>query len=193
MNQGSSVLGVVDGVDDVPVIWWVDLGVRIAGMSRLCGAWVLDAADRTRTLQALTVSRMTVATAAGQQLLDQHQIATGQVLDVGATLAAVFAVRDELQTAYEQAAATRRNGRALTVPRWPALPKPLNIETANAPAGDPRACRALAIARWFDHLCAVWEAVEEQRLARSYLRSVGGPVARALPVIIQAARPSVVA
>jgi len=70
MNQGRAVLVIADGVDDVPVIWWVVLGVRIAGMSRLCGAWVFDAADRTRTLQALTASRMTVATAGGQQLLD---------------------------------------------------------------------------------------------------------------------------
>jgi len=46
MNQGSSVLAVVDEVGGVPVVWWVDVGPRIAGMSRLCGAWVLSAGCR---------------------------------------------------------------------------------------------------------------------------------------------------
>ena len=35
MKQGSSVLAVVDCVDDAPVIWWVDLGPRAGRMSRL--------------------------------------------------------------------------------------------------------------------------------------------------------------
>lgn len=196
MNQGSSVLAIVDGiddVDDVAVIWWVDLGPRFAAMSRLCGAWVLDAAERARTLHTLTASRMTLATAAGRRLLDQHQVVTGQVLDVEATLDAVVAARDEIQSAYEHAVGTRKNGRTLVAPQWPVLSEPLNVETVKAPGGDPRTCRALAIARWFDDLCTVWDTIEEQRLARSYLRSVGGPMARALPVVIQPARANVVA
>src|SRR5687767_10408275 len=69
VNEGSSVLAVVDQVDEVPVVWWVDIGPRIAGMSRLCGAWVLDGDDRDRTLRSLTAARVIVATTAGQSLL----------------------------------------------------------------------------------------------------------------------------
>lgn len=193
MSEGSSALAVVDAIDDVPVVWWVDLGSRTAGMSRLCGAWVLDGVDRARTLQTLTVQRMTLETAAGKSLLDEHQVATDRVVDVEATRAAVLALRDELQSAYEQAVSTRRSGRALTAPQWPTMPELLDVETAKALAGDTRTGRALAIALWFDDLCAVWDVIEEQRLARAYLRSLGGSGARALPVVIQTVRPKLVA
>lgn len=191
MSEGGSALAVIDGVAGVPVIWWVDLGPRSTGVSRLCGAWVLDDAERVQKLQMLTALRMTVATAAGQSLLVEHRIETDRVVDVGATSAAVLAARNELQLAYEQAVMTRKNGRSLIAPDWPTLPARLDVETAETSAGDPRTCRALAIARWLNHLCVVWDAIEEQRLARAYLRTFGGPVARALPVVIELARPTV--
>jgi hypothetical protein len=192
-SSGNSVLAIVDGYEGVPVVWWVNLGPRITGMSRLCGAWVLDAPDSAQTLQTLTASRMTLATASGWSLLDEHHIVCGESLDVEATRGAVLDSRDELQAAYEHAVATRKNGRALTPPRWPALPGPLDVETAETVAGDPRAARALALARWFNDLCVAWDAVEEQRLSRSYLRSLGGPSARVLPVVLQPARPGIAA
>ena len=191
MSEGGSTLAVIDGIADVPVIWWVDLGPRSNGVSRLCGAWVLDDAERVQKLQTLTALRMTVATAAGQSLLDEHRVEIDRVVDVGATGAAVLAVRDELQLAYEQAVTTRKNGRSLIAPAWPTLPAPLDVESAETSAGDSRTCRALAIARWLNHLCVVWDTIEEQRLARAYLRTFGGPVARALPVVIETARPTV--
>lgn len=191
MSESGSVLAVIDGVADVPVIWWVDVGPRSTGMSRLCGAWVLDDAERVQKLQTLTALRMTVATAAGQSLLVEHCVEVGRVVDVGATSAAVLAVRDELQLAYEQAVMTRKNGRSLIAPDWPALPKSLDVETAETSAGDPRTCHALGIARWLNHLCVTWDAVEEQRLARAYMRTFGGPIARALPVVIETARSTV--
>lgn len=190
MSEGGSTLAVIDGVADVPVIWWVDLGPRSNGVSRLCGAWVLDDAERVQKLQTLTALRMTVATAAGQSLLDEHRVEIDRVVDVGATGAAVLAVRDELQLAYEHAATTRKNGRSLIAPGWPTLSAPLDVESAETSAGDPRTCRALAIARWLNHLCVAWDAIEEQRLARAYLRTFGGPVARALPVVIETAHPA---
>ncbi|MEK6442154.1 hypothetical protein [Pseudonocardia sp. T1-2H] len=192
-SSGNAVLAIVDGFEGAPVVWWVNLGPRITGMSRLCGAWVLDAADSAPTLQTLTVSRMTLATASGWSLLNEHEIVCDEALNIEATRDAVLGIRDELQSAYEHAVATRKNGRALTPLRWPAMPGPLDVETAETSVGDPRAARALALARWFNDLCVAWEAVEEQRLSRSYLRSLGGPSARVLPVVLQAARPGLAA
>lgn len=180
MSSGGSVLAVVDSVDDVPIVWWVDLGPRVAGMSRLCGAWALDSAERQTTLRTLIATRTTVCTAAGQSMLDKLELSADRVLDIEATLAAVIAARDELQSAYEKAAATRKT---LVPPRWPALPEPLDVETAHATADDPRTSRALGIARWFNDLCIAWDGVEEQRLARPYMRSLGGSAARPLPAV----------
>jgi hypothetical protein len=171
----------------------VDLGLRIAGMSRRCGAWVLADADPVETLRALTATRVVVATAGGRSRMEEDRITVEQVLDPAGTLAAVIAARDELQAAYEHAATTRKNGRSLTAPRWPSLPDPLDVETAEAPGGDPRTSRALGIARWIDGLCSVWDAIEEQRLARAYMRPLGGMAARAVPAVIAAAQPSVTA
>src|SRR4051812_38557132 len=182
MDESSRVLAIVDQVDDASVVWWVDRGPKIAGMTRLCGAWVLDGDDRMRTLRALAASRVIVATASGQALLDAQQVVPDRILDTDATLTAVIAVRDELQTVYEQAEAVRRT--TLTPPRWPALPQPLIIETASStPGGDPRTSRALGIARWLHALCAAWDTIEEQRLTRPYMRPVGGPATRGLPVV----------
>jgi hypothetical protein len=190
VSEGSSVLAVVDAMDAVPVVWWVDLGPRIAGMSRLCGAWVVDGDDRAKTLQALTATRVALFTADGEMALKEHEVATERVLDLEATLAAVVAVRDELQAAYEEAATTKKN---LTAPRWPTLPEPLDVEAAHVPGGDPRTARALGVARWLDALCGAWDAVEDERLKRSYMRPLGGPADRPLPAVIRDASPSVAA
>ncbi|WP_202925709.1 exonuclease domain-containing protein [Goekera deserti] len=181
MDEGSRVLAIVDQVDDAPVVWWVDMGPKIASMTRLCGAWVLDGDDRMQTLRALTASRVIVATASGQALLDAQQVVPDRILDTDATLTAVMAVRDELQTVYEKAEAARRT--TLTPPRWPSLLEPLDTETASTPGGDPRTSRALGIAQWLHSLCAAWDTIEEQRLARPYMRPLGGPATRGLPVI----------
>lgn len=110
-------------------------------MSRLCGAWVVDGDDRAKTLHALTATRVVLSTADGEMALKEHEVATERVLDIEATLAAVIAVRDELEAAYEQAATTKKS---LTPPRWPTLPQPLDIEAAHVPGGTlaPRAPRA---------------------------------------------------
>ncbi|MCZ2849154.1 exonuclease domain-containing protein [Modestobacter sp. VKM Ac-2978] len=181
-DSGSLVLTVVDQVDNVPVVWWVDIDSRIAGMSRLCGAWVFDEDGHEQTLRSLTAARAIVATKAGQTLLEGHQIAPARILDAEATLTAVIAARDELQAVYEEAAASRRT--TLTPPRWPTtLPQSLDTETASISGGDPRTSRALGIARWLHALCAAWDTIEEQRLARPYMRPVGGPTTRGLPVV----------
>jgi hypothetical protein len=134
VSDTRSVLAVVDGAGGVPVVWWVDLGPRIAGVSRLCGAWVVDGADRAETLRALTAARPTLSTVDGDVVLKEYRVATERVLDLEATLVAVIAVRDELQAAYEEAAARKKN---LIAPRWPTLPAPLTVDTAHIERGDP--------------------------------------------------------
>ncbi|MCW2898707.1 MAG: hypothetical protein JWO67_972 [Streptosporangiaceae bacterium] len=190
MNAGSFVVAIVDGIDGVPVVWWVDLGPRTAGMSRLCGAWVLDGDDVPKALFALTATRTIVSTADGQSVLGEHQVPIERVLDSEATLAAIVAVRDELQAVYAEAATTKKG---LTAPRWPNLPETLSVETAAAPGGDSRTSRALGIARWLNELCRAWDAIEDERLKRSYMRALGGTADRALPTVILAAQPSVAA
>lgn len=190
MAAGSSVVAIVDGVDGVPVVWWVDLGPRIAGMSRLCGAWVLDGDDVAKTLLALTATRTILYTVDGQSVLREHRVPIERVLDTEGTLAAVAAVRDELQAVYAEAATTKKS---LTAPRWPNLPEALDVETAEAPGGDRRTSRALGIARWLNELCRAWDAVEDERLKRSYMRALGGTTDRALPAVISTEQPSVAA
>jgi hypothetical protein len=184
MAWASSVLAVVDAVDGTPVVWWVDLGQRNPAMSRLCGAWVLDTDELRSALADLVTAHLVVATAAGSEALEERAVRPGRVVDPAATLAGIVDVRDGLQAAYEHAASTRKNGRALVAPSWPALPEPLDVESAAAPAGSEDAARALGIARWFNKLCDTWDLLEEQRLARSYLRPLGGDKARALPVAL---------
>lgn len=180
MQTPSTVLAVVDAVDDGPVVWWVDLGLG-TGMSRLGGAWVLSTESLRGHLAALTAGRMTLATSAGQDALHQQHLDAELVVDPVATLEAVVAVRDELHTEYERMAP----GRGLTAPSWPILPTPLDPEQ-ESPKGAP--LRALVIARWFDRLCGTWEAIERQRLARSYLRQLGGDAMRVLPVALLSAQ-----
>ena len=186
MSEHSPVLAVVDAIDGAPVVWWVDLGLRMSPMSRMCGAWVLDGDDAQERLQALTAGRRLLTTAAGADVLPDSSTPESAV-DPAATLAAVAATVDDLQAAFTDAVAARKNGRSLTAPRWPALPDPLDLETAEDPGGEPRTRRALGIARWFERLCTAWDGIEDQRLARSYLRALGGPATRPLPVVLQAA------
>lgn len=68
-------------------------------MSRLCGAWVLDGDDVSKTLLALTATRVALVTAEGHVVLKEHEVATDRVLDLEATVAAVVAIRDDLQAA----------------------------------------------------------------------------------------------
>lgn len=58
--MSSSVVAVIDRDAYTAVVWWVDLGHRPAGMSRMCGAWVIDEphCPSTPDWQALLVSAL---------------------------------------------------------------------------------------------------------------------------------------
>lgn len=182
----SSVVAVVDSVDAGPVVWWVDLGVSNPVMSRLGGAWVLDTPELRDKLVDLVGGRVVLATAAGGVAVAAAGAEPAATLDIGATHTAVEAERDLLQQAFEQATLARK-GKGLIAPAWPTLPEPLDPETAAAVTEQPQVARALGIARWLADLCRSWDRIEELRLARSYLRPLGGDSSRALPVVTCAA------
>jgi hypothetical protein len=178
----SWVLAVVDAAESVPVVWWVDYGPE-PNVSRLCGAWVLDTEALARQLPALTAGRTLLPTSAGRAALEGRGISAAPALDAESTLGAVTAARDELQAAYEKRSG-QAGGRALVPPKWPELPGSLTLDDSPVVAADGRASRALSIARWLVQLCTAWEEIEQQRLSRSYLRDLGGNLARPLPVVL---------
>ncbi len=185
----SPVIAVVDGPEHVPVVWWVSAGPG-SGISRLCGAWVLDTDAQRQHLRILTNGFITLPTADGLRVLREQALAPDRVLDPAATLAAVTDVRDELQDVYEHTITTARSGRTLVPPSWPRLPEPLDLDYVPRPAGDPRASRAFGIAQWLMYLADAWADVEEQRLSRRYLHAIGGDVSRNLPLVYSAPLPT---
>lgn len=182
MGGSSSVLAVVDAAEAGPVVWWVNLGTAGGLTGRLCGAWVLDEGNPMRVADLLA-GRMVLATGAGGEVVAGSGTETRGVVDPGGTLAAVVERRDELQAVYEARAAERTRSNAPAEPRWPVMPDPLDPE--NPPLDAPAPLRrALGVARWFDRLCRTWDAIEGQRLARPYMRDLGGPNPGALPVAL---------
>jgi len=182
MTWVSSVLAVVDEVDGVAVVWWVELGRDNPGMSRLCGAWTFEGDEVQEAVPDLVTRHLVVATGSGQALLESVGVSVERSVDAQRTLECVIETRDELQREYENAANTRKNGRALVPPAWPQLPASEDLDSTFADAGAGPGARALGIARWFKQLCATWDVIEQQRLARSYLRQHGGDTARDLPI-----------
>jgi hypothetical protein len=91
---------------------------------------------------------------------------------------AVEAERDRLQGLYEAAQA------GLIAPAWPTLPCAPDV---NAPmplvaCEDPRAQRALTLARWLGRLVSAWESIEDERLRREWGRKDAGTHKRRLPL-----------
>ena len=181
----SSVVAVVDSVDAVPVVWWVDLGMSNPVMSRLGGAWVLDTDELRDRLGDLVDGRVVLTTAAGRAAVDAAAVTPVATLHLEATWRAVVAERDLLQQAFEEATLARK-GKGLIAPAWPTVPELLDPETAVAVTENTQVARALGIARWLADLCRSWDRIEELRLARSYLRELGGDTSRALPVVTHA-------
>jgi hypothetical protein len=184
MNSSHSVIAVVDVNPAGAVVWWVNVGSVGRQVGRLCGAWVVDEAESARVRQLLS-GRLVLSTAAARAMVQASGVHQSVLVDAAGTLANVVDTRDALQAAFESEIATLPKGRALVAPRWPALPQPLDPESPPLVVGTEPVRRALGIARWFDTLCHAWDGVEEQRLARKYLRSLGGDSARPLPAYLE--------
>ncbi len=152
----------------------------------MCGAWTFEGDDVREAVPDLVAGHLVVATSSGQSLLERLDVPVERPVDAQQTLKRVIDTCDELQLEYENAATTRKNGRALVPPAWPPLPEPVNLDSEWAAAGDGRCSLALGVARWFTRLCDAWDVIEQQRLARPYLRQCGGDVAREMPVAMTA-------
>jgi hypothetical protein len=184
MDSVPSVLAVVDVNPAGAVVWWVNVGSVGRQVGRLCGAWVIDEAESARVRQLLS-GRLVLPTAAARELVRSSHVDLSALVDSAGTLANVADTRDALQAAFESEIAALPKGRALVAPSWPALPQPLDPESPPLVVGTEPVRRALGIARWFDTLCQAWDGIEEQRLARKYLRSLGGDSARPLPAYLE--------
>lgn len=162
-------MAIVDAADEESIVWQVDLNSDAQGLSRMCGAWVIAAAD-DRKVRLLTQSRYLLSTDAGARVckragVDGH---LGRV-DVVGTLSAVDAERTRLQQVFERAAAASKS--SLIAPTWPHLPEPLDLAHPPRDRIAPLNCAAaLGVARWLESVALAWESLERQRLIRKYMR-----------------------
>ena len=178
MPEYQSV-AVVDAADDRVVVWQVDIGAD-AGLTRMCGAWVIDP-GKIGALKNLTQSRYLVATPMGAKACagagaDGH---TG-VIDLRLIIEAVDAEIRCLQTAFDTALVKSKS--KLIAPTWPRLPNPINLADPPRDRNAPdEVAAALGIARWLETVALAWESLEQQRLARRYLKGKEA-IQRPLPI-----------
>lgn len=167
----------MDARDGRLVIWHVRLQPG-TGMSRMAGAWVLEA-PVNNDVEALVTGRRALVTANAHKALDTLGVRVHAEIDPSATIENIEAVRDELQAAYQDYSKRRK----LTAPMWPQIPTMLNMEAPPLACSDELTTAALGIARWLASVAVVWEQIERERLARYYLP--GGPGQRAMPVAVR--------
>jgi hypothetical protein len=149
------------------VIWHVSVGDGLE--STMAGAWVLRSEDER--IDRLLVGRLSITTGAAAERF-------GVGADPAALAVAIQAEVELLDAAFTAHLATLPSSRRQLVrPRWPRIPA---TPTASI-AGDPVASTALTLARWVSDLLVVWGEIERLRLARSFLVTHGGEVARAYP------------
>lgn len=185
----TSVVAVVDADHDDVWVWWVNVGERTQmEMSRLCGAWELDAKDASfgEVLESLVFERMVLATKDGRKALKRAGVTPDRELDVEATVQAARDARAECQRIFDAEQATRKKSTLMKEPSWPSFPDPLDLE--NPPPWDvnhesiDHLDPCLSIGHWLAALCSRWEDLEEERLARPLLRALGPQ--RHLPVVV---------
>ncbi|MDV6271582.1 hypothetical protein [Rhodococcus globerulus] len=159
-------------------IWHIDVGPDI-GLPRLSGGWVLEP-DDTDTIVNLIRGRHVVL-CNGTDILAREKITTAGTVDIDATVDAVIAERDDLQSRFNSHAATRKT---LVSPTWPEITHPKEI-AATVPRTEKiieQTGDAFPLARGLNVLAQAWTQLEKQRLARPFLIEPAGPDARPLPL-----------
>lgn len=183
----SSVVVVVDSDEADVWIWWVNVGERLQGVSRLCGAWELkaEAPGTPKVLESLVFGRLVMATGRGKQALTLAGVKVTREVDVVATVHAALAARTGYQKLFDEEQASRPPSTRMKAPSWPDFPDPLDLE--NPPSWDVNHTSmdhldpCLSISHWLDALCSRWEDLEEERLGRPLLRKLGPR--RPIPVV----------
>ncbi|MGB3484162.1 MAG: hypothetical protein WBB07_18350 [Mycobacterium sp.] len=169
------------------VVWHVDVGVNPFGLSRMCGAWVLQP-DGAGTLRTLTHRRYLITSGAGSDACrhldaDHHR----GVLDLDAILAYIACEIDRLQSRFDEANAVAKS--ALVPPVRPRLPQAIDLERPPVePVAPQETAVALGVARWLESVALAWESVEQQRLSKRYL-CVDDDCQRGFPVRIRGLKP----
>lgn len=159
---------VVDAADGSVIVWQVDMSAD-AGLTRMSGGWVIDSNARV-ALRSLTQGRYLVATSTGVKACAKADAGShAGMIHLALVIDAVAAEISELQATFDRALSNSRT--KLIAPKWPWLPPLIDLEDPpydrNAPGG---VAAALGIARWLEALALAWESLEQQRLARRYLR-----------------------
>ncbi|WP_067830299.1 hypothetical protein [Nocardia inohanensis] len=171
-----SLVVVVNKAQGRLVVWHVNVG-RAIGLSRLSGAWVLEAEDGEESATLTAGYRAIECEEGALSGLD-----IGGVIDLDATVAAVRAevtAVDEAFTAHQAAVAGK-----LIRPQWPVIAHPLE---ARLPLqGITEAIRpVLVAARGIADLADAWSAFESLRTARPFLAEHGGLAVRPLPLVVR--------
>ncbi|MFE6864486.1 hypothetical protein [Nocardia sp. NPDC057668] len=168
-----SLVVVLSQTNDRLVVWHVNVG-RGMGLSRLSGAWVVDAGDGE------TVERLT----GGHRRLWCDEVAgdAADVVDLAGTVAAVEAeveAVDGVFTRHQETLAGK-----LIRPVWPEMVHPA---AARQPLHDvdPEVRPVLAMAWGLAGLADAWAEFESLRVARPFLVEHGGRTPRALPVRVR--------
>lgn len=176
----QDVIAVVDRQGDDGVVWWIRVEKGV--VQRLCGAWFL-APHRLNILPTLVANRWVIPTLSGEDLLARTTLQGYAPLDFAVVEEGVGAARLEISAAYKAKSLTSARTRQLTPLDLPELPEALDVERPPVARNLPGAPRALLIATHIEIWCRAWDHLEQQRLARPYLRVVGGGAARGLPGI----------
>jgi hypothetical protein len=129
----------------------------------------------------LIAGRLLLSTVAGSDAVAAAGISPVGWITAAEIREAVLAERDRLQRVHDAAAAAPGKSN-LVSPDWPAIPDQLDIETACSDAGEPKATRALAIARHLGRLALTWQQLETERLTRKHLRIGAADAPRPLPL-----------
>lgn len=171
-----STIAAVDANKNSVWVWWVNASLDADGaVSRKVGAWELSRGSETfaQDLEALLFERMGVATKAGRAALDAAGVREVRWVDLDATLAAVIAIRDEYQQAFDAEQSARSKSKRMRELQWPLLPEPINLEkppTARGQNPDATVGKTLAIAAWVDQLVRAFEDIDAIRADRTILR-----------------------
>lgn len=182
----SSTVAVVDSAKNQVFVWWVNNGDKDPGMSRLCGAWVLDldAAE----LPDLLAGRNVLATQVGKKVIAERGIKIQEWFSIATTLENYEDELTSIENIWLEENATRKklnleNKRdknwkkkaQLPKPDFPPVPRIIDIEnppawTLNDPSED-HLDKVLRISHWLATLFEYRDQIEEIKASRTWLSS----------------------